>query len=154
MFNLQDISGLSGSFTKIALAIATTTTKFKTTNAAQFAIAGKSYTMAGTDNITPAMISGSLPTLNAGGTAAGAQACVFLVCIDASNNVKLVQGPVVAGGDKAPVPASPDSLTYAVLGAIKVDSGANLFTLGTTALTGGTVTVTYVDYAANPGGSI
>ena len=152
MFNLQDVSGLSGCFVNAGLAIATTTSKFKTTNTIKFAIGGKIYSYTNTDNITPAMVTGSLPTLNAGGTAAGAQACVFLVVADSSANIKVVQGPVVSGGEKAPVPATPDG--YAAIGAIKVDSGSSLFTLGTTALTGGTVTVTYVDYAANPGGAI
>ena len=45
----------------------------------------------------------------------------------------------------------PDVADKAVVGAVKVVSGANVFIPGTTALTGGTVTVTYIDVAFDYG---
>ncbi len=51
-YNLEQQSGINGCFDNPALAIATTTSAFKTANAISYAIAGQIYSKAATDNQT------------------------------------------------------------------------------------------------------
>ena len=144
-YNLEQQSGINGCFDNPALAIATTTSAFKTANAISYAIAGQIYSKAATDNIAFSAVSGTLSNLSAG------QQCVFLVCIDSAGTVKVVQSPIVSSGDANPVPAVPGG--YAAIGAIKVNAAAT-FTVGTTALNAANITTTYFNFAGHPGAAI
>ncbi len=76
-------------FGKAGLAVATTTTLFKTANQVYYAIADTLYSKAATDNIalSPAPAN----------TAAG-QVCILRVEIDSAGTVTVKQGPIITGG--------------------------------------------------------
>ncbi len=83
---------------------------------------------------------------------------VYLVQINKTGTISVVQGKEVLS---AALTAGRVTLTwpvadedYVAIGAIKVAAGASEFVPGTTALTGGTVTVTYIDLFAVPEGPI
>jgi hypothetical protein len=142
-YNLQDNSGLSGCFSKAGLTIATTTSAYRIVNATPYAINGKLYSKAATDNIAFSAWSGSLTNLSAG------QACALLVLLDSAGTAKVAQGPVVEAGSACPLPPVPNG--YATVGAIKIVASTVAFTFGTTALNASGTTVTYTDLASHPG---
>jgi len=99
-----------------ALAMASTTTKIKTTNAVTFRIGAKVYTKAATDNIT---VSGLTNT-------AAAQFRKVRVEIDAAGTVSFKEGAVGAAQVLAPLPRRTASLC--TLGWIEIPAS---FTYGT-----------------------
>lgn len=123
--NMSDI-GRGGNFCfGYAGLTAGTTTTLTTANAVSYSNAGRMYTKAAVTN-------GASPTTDAKTGAAfvglvAGDACIFVVGLDVSGNIKVVQGPVVSGtdvsGDISAVqfPEMPDSVTpigylYAVAG--------------------------------------
>jgi hypothetical protein len=142
-FNLQDNSGLSGCFSKAGLTIATTTSAYRIVNATPYAINGKLYSKAATDNIAFSAWSGSLTNLSAG------QACALLVLLDSAGTAKVAQGDIRAAGEACPLPTVPNG--YAVIGAIKIVANTAAFTFGTTALNASGISTTYTDLASHPG---
>ncbi len=149
MINLSElVAGGTMCLSKAGLAIGTTTTKAKIAapNGAgvDFAIGGKLYHVADADDLI---------TLT-GNTQTAQHSNIYLVCINASNTITVVQGKekltanVAAGATPLEWPTPPANTCP--IGAIRVDAGANAFIPGTTALTGGTVTVTYYDLMAIP----
>jgi hypothetical protein len=142
-FNLQDNAGLSGCFSKAGLTTATTTTAYRIVNATTYAINGKLFSKAATDNIAFSAWSGSLTNLSSG------QACALLVLLDSAGTAKVAQGPVVEAGAACPLPTVPNG--YSVIGAIKIVAATAAFTFGSTALNAAGITTTYTDLASHPG---
>lgn len=145
-------------YTKGALAIhGTNLYDALTTVAVVFSVGGLMYTKA-------AMASVGTATLGAAGGAideTGAVASVavlktgfdaaFLLVLDSSGTVKVIQGAPVATGGTVPVPGYPP--LYTPFGLIKVKnatSGAN-FVFGTTVFGASGVTTTFYDVAVAPG---
>jgi hypothetical protein len=86
-------------------------------------------------------------------TQAALTTCLYLVSIDSANTITVTKGTevldtAIAAGAVIRWPTPP--VNTCPIGAIKVSSGAGVFTAGTTALTGGTVTVTYYDLLTVP----
>ena len=133
------------SLSSVALAIGTTTTKVTTGGAAQLVIDGRAATVAAAaDKFTLA------------GTALAAkQVCVFFMCLDAAGTASVIQSPIVAApaapGYVAGAFEWPDPSGKAVVGAVLINSGAAVFTPGTTALTG---VATYINAALDYGKAI
>jgi hypothetical protein len=121
------------------LAIATTTTKIKTTNTWYGKVDGVPITKAGTDNLTLSSAGAPFKVIPA------SKKCLFLVVVDASLNVKEVQSEIVPATAADPdLPEVPHG--YSVLGQFKVQqSAAGGFTPGTTGLDDASTTDTYGD---------
>lgn len=150
MLNLSEqVIGGTICTTKAGIAIAGTTSKARTNDPSgagyvNFAIGGKLYSLADADNnIT---LTGSVQT--------ALYSNIYLVCVNASNTITVVQGTEKLTADVAagltPLQWPTPTANTCPIGAIRVDAGAGSFTPGTTALTGGTVTVTYYDLLAVP----
>jgi len=149
MFNLSElVAGGTLCLSKGGLGIAGTTSKARLTapNGAgvDFAIGGKLYHVGEADNLV--VLTGAVQT--------ALYSKIYLVCIDSANTITVVAGTevlttAVAAGTTPLQWPTPTANTCAI-GAIRVDAGAGAFTPGTTALTGGTVTVTYYDILAVP----
>ena len=141
-------------FAAVVAAIGTTTTKVKTTNAAQFCINGKQYTKAATDDLWT--LAGAV--IPASGTG------YFLLCLNASGTASVIQGAVfnsdgtynslspVKLGYHGDITNSSGTPTVCPIAEVKVVMGAGgAFTPGTTALTGGNIgSVTYTDLSCLP----
>ena len=109
-----------------ALAVATTNTKVKTTNAVTFSIEGILYTLGASDNIT---VSGLTNT-------AAAQVRLVRVEVNTAGTVSFVEGPVASAAALALMPRR--TASKATLGYLTVPAS---FTWGTTDATG----LTYVN---------
>jgi hypothetical protein len=145
-YNLSGINAGNVSLTAAGLAEGTNSATFKTSNTLTFTINGVFKSKSATDNLT----------FSSGHTAlAASQACLFGVWIDGSGNVSTSQGPIVASGDPCPVPGLPagsvESDPVALVGLIKVTTGATTFTPGTTDLGAANVTDAYYDCMVMPG---
>ncbi len=148
MFNLSElVRGGTFCLSKAGLAIGGTTSKVKTAapNGAgtDFAIGGKLYHLADTDNMFT--LSGAVIT--------ALYSCIFVLGLDKDGTAHVAKGTQklttdVTAGTPLEYPESDSDVCP--IGYIRVDAGAGAFTPGTTALTGGTVTVTYVDCFAIP----
>lgn len=114
------------------LAIATTTTKAKTVNAIHAVVNGAYTTVAGTDN-----------AFTLAGTVAANKFNVWVFATDAAGTLTATFGTEGATAAAVIFPVLP--YTKAMLGFVLVSAGASPFIGGTTALTGGTVTTTYVN---------
>lgn len=124
-----------------------------TTAAVDYSIDGVMYQLA----ITAEMDLSALTVLDqdtgATLTAVTAQATgydrAYLLALTSGGSVRIIQGTAVAHGATVPCPACPPTL--APFGVIKVANatGSN-FTLGTTALNTGSLTVTYSDVSLAP----
>lgn len=146
--NLSElVRGGTFCLSKAGLAIGGTTTKVKilAPNGAgvDFVIGGKLYHLASGDNIFT--LSGAVVT--------ALYSCLFVLGLDKDGTAHCAKGSEVlttsvAAGTALVWPASDSDVCP--IGYIRVDAGASAFTPGTTALTGGTVTVTYVDCFAIP----
>ena len=148
MDNLSElVRGGTLCLSKAGVAIGGTTSKVKilAPNGAgvDFAIAGKLYHKADGDDIftlTGAALTALYSTL-------------YLLCLNASGTASVVRGSDVLTASVAlgvplywPTPVA----STCPVAAVRIDAGADAFTPGTTALTGGTVTVTYYDLFAVP----
>jgi len=149
MFNLSElVAGGTLCLSKAGLAIGVTTSKAKilAPNGAgvDFAIGGKLYFVGEADDLVT--LTGDVQT--------ALYSNLYLVCIDAANTITTVQGTERLTADVAagitPLQWPTPTVNTCAIGAIRVDAGASAFTPGTTALTGGTVTVTYYDFLAVP----
>jgi len=148
MINLSEIvRGGTFCLSKAGLAIGGTTTKVKTAapNGAgvDFAIGGKIYHKVDTDDVWT--LSGTDIT--------ALYSCIFVLGLDKDGTMHIAQGSQVltasvTAGTPLVFPESDSDVCP--IGYIRIDAGASAFTPGTTALTGGTVTVTYVDCFAIP----
>lgn len=117
-----------------ALAIGTNTATFKTAATVTGVVNGVVFTKAATDNVA---FSGT-------DVLAASTYTKVLVTLNASGTFATVTGTSAATSAAALLPAAASG--YIPIGAIEIASGASTFTLGTTALTGGTVTVTYFNF--------
>jgi hypothetical protein len=148
MLNLSElVRGGTFCLSKAGLAIAGTTSKVKTAapNGAgvDFAIGGKLYHLVDTDNFW---------TLS-GADITALHSCIFVLGVDKDGTMHIAKGTEqlttdVTAGTPLEFPVIDSDVC--ALGYIRIDAGASLFDPGTTALTGGTVTVTYVDCFAIP----
>lgn len=148
MDNLSElVRGGTFCLSKAGAGIGGTTTKARITapNGAgvDFAINGKLYHKADGDNIW---------TLT-GAALAALYSTIYLLCLDASGTASVVRGSDVLTASVAlgvplywPTPAA----STCAVAAVRIDAGADVFTPGTTALSGGTVTATYYDLFAVP----
>lgn len=129
------------------LVIGSTTTQFATTRAIPVVINGRAVNVA---------IDATQPFSTATALAAR-QVCAFFILADASGVLSSQQSSIVTASDTTTGGYAagdwdwPDVADKAVIGAVKVQAGSAVFTPGTTALTGGTVTVTYIDVAFDYG---
>lgn len=150
MDNLSEqVRGGTFCLAKAGLAIGGTTSKAKIlvpdgSNGLTFAINGKVYYVASADNLVT--LTGDVQT--------ALYSNLYLVCINSANTITVVQGDEVlttsVAAGTAPLNWPVPTADTCPIGAIRVDAGAGSFTPGTTALTGGTVTVTYYDFFAVP----
>lgn len=150
MLNLSEqVRGGTFCTTKTGLAIAGTTSKARTNNPdssgyVNFCINGLMYSVADADNNVSFTA----------GTLAALYSCLYLVCISSANTITVVPGTAVLTANitsgKSVLNWPTPTANTCPIGAIRLDAGASAFTLGTTALTGGTVTVTYYDLFAVP----
>jgi hypothetical protein len=118
--------------------------KMKTTATLAYTIDGVFKSLSANDDIA----------FSAGHTALAAnQACLFAVWVDGSANdetaCSTTQGPVVSAGEPCPVPPTPNN--KALIGLVKVTTGATTFTPGTTDLGAANVTDAYFDCMVMPG---
>lgn len=146
MYNLSDINAGNVSLSAAGLAEGTNAATFKTANTLTFTVNGVFKSKGATDNLA----------FSAGHAVVAAnQACLFGVWIDAGGNVSTSQGPIVSAGDPCPVPGIPagavESDPVALVGLIKVTTGATTFTAGTTDLGAANVTDVYYDCMVMPG---
>ena len=151
--NINDLlRGGTLCLSKAGAAIGGTTTKVKSAapNGAgiDFAIDGIMYHKADADNIWT--LSGDDQT--------ALYSRIYLLQLNASGTMSIVQGEEVL---TANVTDLSDVLVWpaptadtCVVAAVRVDAGASAFVPGTTALTGGTVTVTYYDLINVPAAPI
>jgi hypothetical protein len=148
MFNLSElVRGGTLCLSKAGLAIGGTTSKARTNapNGAgiDYAIGGKLYHIADSDdNIT-----------FTAKTVTALYSCCFTICAATGGTFSTVAGDLVLTADVTagkPLPVPEPTAGTCPIGYIRIDAGASVFTAGTTALTGGTVTVTYVDCFALP----
>lgn len=153
--NLQDATGLTAALASGALATATVTSGVKTTVAVPFAIGGKLYSKAITDNIALACEPGSgvAQTPDAFTTLPAGKTCTFALLLDSAGAVTAAQGDFVDNGSVAPISTSFPS-NKAIFGALKVVNTTNPFVPATTLLGAAGVTATYVNLAQHPGVSI
>lgn len=121
-------------FNAAGLAIATTTSRIRTTNLTKFMAGGIYGTVAGTDN---AIVLGADCNMIAN------QFLVVVVYVDALGALSYKASSAAASLAACKWPSTP--VGKAIVGFVTIGSGAGTFTGGTTALTGGTVTVTYTD---------
>lgn len=140
--------------TKAGLAVGTTTTT-TTANASLYCIGGKAYTAAAASN-------GTTPTTDAVTGAAFTalalnEAGVFVICLDTSGALKIVQGGIVDYSDagtyaEAPkLPAIPDTLCPIGLEFVKVISTGSAWTMGVSNQASQTgITKTFVDLMVLP----
>ena len=149
MDNLSEqVRGGTICLSKAGLAIATTTTKAKTVapNGAgvDFAIKGILYHLADADN----------NVVFTAATQAALYSILYLVCITSANVITAVPGTAVLTADitsgKSVLNWPAPTANTCPIGGIRVDAGTSAFVAATTALTGGTVTVTYYDLFAVP----
>lgn len=133
MLNNLMVLGLNQCFSAAGTALATTTTKVKTVNTITYSIDGALKTKAGTDNFWT--LSGTTIAANAVNK--------YLLYIDSAGAASVAEGTQASTAASVVLPALAQS--KAVVGFLTVSAGASVFTPGTTALTGGTVTVTYTD---------
>lgn len=148
MLNLSEIvRGGTFCLSKAGLAIGSNTAKVKLNapNGAgvDFAIGGKLYHKADTDDCWT--LSGTDIT--------ALYSCIFVLGFDKDGTMHIAQGSQVltasvTAGSQLVYPESDSDVCP--VGYIRIDAGASAFDPGTTALTGGTVTVTYVDCFAIP----
>uniref|UniRef100_A0A6H1ZXW8 Uncharacterized protein n=1 Tax=viral metagenome TaxID=1070528 RepID=A0A6H1ZXW8_9ZZZZ len=147
--NLNELArGGTVCLSKAGVAIGGTTSKARTNapNGAgvDFAINGILYHVADADNNI--VLTGDVQT--------ALYTNVYLVCINSANTITVVQGDEVLSASltagSVPLHWPTPTVNTCPIGAIKVAAGAGAFTPGTTALTGGTVTVTYYDLFAVP----
>jgi len=107
-----------------------------------FAIKGVLYNKAEADDVFT--LSGDIQT--------ALYSCLYLLSLDKDGTAHCTQGKEVLtaaiGGTPLEWPVA--DADCCAIGAIRVDAGASAFTPGTTALTGGTVVVTYYDFFAVP----
>lgn len=148
------VAPLTMATTKAGLAVGTTTT-ITTANASTYCIKGKAYTAAGASNA-------AAPTTDANTGAAFLpiglnKAGVFVICLDTSGALKVVQGGIVnctdAGVlDYAPqFPVVPDNLCPIGYEIVKVISTGSIWTFGTSNQASQTgVTKTFVDVMTLP----
>jgi len=147
--NMNDlVRGGTVCLAKAGLAIGGTTTKVKIVapNGAgvDFAINGILYHKADADDVF---------TFTAA-TQAASTTCLYLACLDSSGTATVIKGAEVstagllAGTVQLHWPTP--TVNTCPIGAVRVASGAGVFTAGTTALTGGTVTVAYHDLFSVP----
>lgn len=148
MLNLSElVRGGTFCLSKAGLAIGGTTSKARSNapNGAgiDFAVGGKLYHIADADdNIT-----------FTAKTVTALYSCIFVICALVGGTFATVAGDLVLTADVAagkPLPFPEPTAGTCPVGYIRIDAGASVFTAGTTALTGGTVTVTYVDCFAIP----
>lgn len=150
MDNMSElVRGGTVCLTKAGIAIGGTTSKARTNDPSgagyvNFCIKGYMYSLQDADNnIT---LTGDAQT--------ALYSNIYLVCINSSNTITVVQGTEVLTANVAagiaPLNWPTPTANTCPIGAIRVDAGASAFTPGTTALTGGTVTVTYYDFFAVP----
>ena len=87
-------------------------------------------------------------------TQAALYSILYVVCITSANAITVVPGTAVLTADvtsgKSVLNWPTPTANTCPIGGIRVDAGASAFVAGTTALTGGTVTVTYYDFFAVP----
>lgn len=134
---------------KAGLAIGSDTTMAKTAapNGAgiDYAIKGIAYHKADTDDLFD---------LENNAVQTALYSCIYLCQLNAAGTASTVQGAEVLTADVAagrkPLEWPEPDADNCPVGAIRVDAGASAFTPQTTALTGGTVTVTYYDFMAVP----
>jgi hypothetical protein len=123
----------------------------KTVSAVTYIVNGVFYSKAAQTEIAV----GSLTFLDENGntSAVTAQAdgkdCIYLLALDASSNIRVIQGEDVATGGTALWPKCPPE--HAPFGAVKVaNASGSDFTFGTTALSAAGVTDTYYDLSVVP----
>jgi len=149
MINLSEIvRGGTFCLSKAGLAIGSDTAKVKIAapNGAgvDFSIGGKLYHKADTADCFT--LSGTDVT--------ALYSCIFVLGLDkdgtahAAHGVEVLTANVAAGLAQLTFPESDSDVCP--IGYLRVDAGASLFDPGTTALSGGTVTATYVDCFAIP----
>lgn len=148
MLNLSElVRGGTFCLSKAGLAIGSNTAKVKTAapNGAgiDFCIGGKLYHKADTDDCFT--LSGAVIT--------ALYSCLFVLGFDKDGTMHVSKGTeklttAVTAGTPLEWPEADSDVCP--VGYLRVDAGAGAFTPGTTALTGGTVTATYVDCFAIP----
>lgn len=148
MLNLSElVRGGTFCLSKAGLAIGGTTSKVKilAPNGAgvDFCIGGRLYHKAEADDVFT--LSGAVVT--------ALHSCLFVLGLDSGGVAHAAKGAeklttAVAAGTPLVWPESDSDVCP--IGYIRVDAGASAFTPGTTALTGGTVTVAYADCFAIP----
>lgn len=159
--NLQGATGFTLAFNSGGLARATTASLVQIAAAINFAIAGRLYQKAITNNI-PFVIepgSGLNPQLpNSFVTLAAGESCAFGIFVDSAGAVTYAQGPIVQNGLPCPVPMPPAGFSSVgaaggkvIVGALKVANTTNPFIPGTTLLSAAGVTDTYFNFAGHPG---
>lgn len=119
-------------FDTATLAIATTTTKVKTTSAIHGVVNGAYTTVAATDNF-----------FTLAGTVSANQFGVWVFSVDATGAAFATFSGSFATAAAVVFPSIP--YTQQILGFVLVSAGGSPFIGNTTALTGGTVTTTYVN---------
>jgi len=124
----------SQAFNAGTLAIATVTQNVKTTGTVKAVAGGRHVALAAADPIY---------TLTAANSVAINKFNVLCLYVDAAGTVSGKMGSEAASLGAVVYP-TPD-VGKALFGIVTISAGANVFTGATTALTGGTVTVTYTD---------
>ncbi len=151
MFNLNDQAVRGGNFclSKAGLVIAGTTSKAQTVNPD-----GANGLMYVIDGVLKYLTDADNNIVLTGDVQTALYSNIYLVTINVGGTIAIVQSTEVLTVDLAagrtqlhwPTPAD----GYCAIGAIVVDAGAGTFTPGSTALTGGTVTVEYIDLFSLP----
>lgn len=147
-YNIEQLNGGYVSLTAAGLGeSAGTAAKMKTTATLTYTINGVFKSLSANDSIA---FSSGHTTLTAN------QACLFAVWADGSADSEsacsTTQGPIVASGDPCPVP--PTASGKALVGLVKVATGATTFVPGTTDLGAANVTDTYYNCMVMPGSAL
>jgi hypothetical protein len=162
--NLSHSQGLNASLSSGALAAGTNAGTIKTASVITYALDGRFYSKAATDNIAISYAGSAVYQASAGGVATlngafmggvNGSTRLYLLCLDASGNVSIVPGKVVdstelAGGRVSlDFPDCPNLVCP--FGALRValTSGA-AFVPGTTSLAASGVTAAYINLATVP----
>jgi len=117
------------------LAIGSDTTKVKTASATYYFISGKLYVLAATDDL-----------IAPSGVITDGYYNVFVLTVNAAGTAAIAMGTEAVALEDVVFPATPAA--SAVVGFVIVRTVGSDFTGGTTALTGGDVTVVYVNATA------
>lgn len=147
-YNIEQLNGGYVSLTSAGLGeSAGAAAKMKTTATLAYTINGVFKSLSANDDIA----------FSAGHTTVPANsACLFAVWVDGSADSEsacsTTQGPIVAAGDPCPPPLMASG--KALIGLVKVVTGATTFVPGTTDLGAANVTDTYYNCMVMPGASL